>query len=151
MTEALRKVLTGIVHATEVTSTSCPIPVVVYVAEEDNIVKPASARSVFPDAKVLPGDHTSILQVDSMRSRVVKALRRDLLIAVGAIASPGGRVSTPLAILDGHAGSDLKLRYKDADGGEMEIFDHGLASQWIKNHAGPATEETKPEDESDDA
>lgn len=149
--EALRKVFTGIVHATEVTSTSCPIPVVVYVAEEDNIVKPASARSVFPDAKVLPGDHTSILQADSVRSRVVRALRRDLLMAVGAITPASGLVSTPLAILDGPTGSDLKLRYKDADGSEMEIFDHGLASQWIKIHSGPTAEETKREDEFDDA
>ncbi|MFF9481824.1 FG-GAP-like repeat-containing protein [Streptomyces sp. NPDC014733] len=75
----LRTVLRDVVHATEVTERTCPIPVSVYAGESDGVVSRASAQSVFPDASALPGDHSSILKADSPRHRTFTALRRLLL------------------------------------------------------------------------
>ena len=79
--EAQRRVLSGIVHAQSLSANECPIPLVAYAGEEDNIVTPASAMSVFPEAAVLPGDHFSIVRtdigyraVDTLKGRLRKAL-----------------------------------------------------------------------------
>jgi pimeloyl-ACP methyl ester carboxylesterase len=79
--EAQRRVLSGIVHAQHLSADKCPIPLVAYAGEEDGIVTPASAMSVFPDAIVLPGDHSSIIgveggyrSVDALKGRLRKAL-----------------------------------------------------------------------------
>ncbi|MCX4810670.1 alpha/beta fold hydrolase [Streptomyces sp. NBC_01239] len=89
---AHRTVINRIVHAREVSSGSCPIPVMAYTGEIDNVVPPAAARSSFPDVSVLPGDHFSIIQPDSPQHRTYLALRGKL-IAVRA-ARPTDRNNT---------------------------------------------------------
>lgn len=75
-----RAVLRDIVNATEVTARSCPIHISVYAGESDGIVPPASARSVFPDAAVLPGDHFGIAKPDNSQHRTYTTLRRLILL-----------------------------------------------------------------------
>ncbi|MGA4544250.1 alpha/beta fold hydrolase [Uniformispora flossi] len=79
ITDTQRIVLRDIVNATQVTARTCPIPFSVYAGESDNVVVPASARSVFPNAAVLPGDHFSIVRPTSARHRTFTTLRRLLL------------------------------------------------------------------------
>ncbi|MEV0172139.1 alpha/beta fold hydrolase [Streptomyces sp. NPDC050803] len=76
-----RAVLRDLVHAREVTAHTCPIPFSVYAGETDNIVTPASARGVFPDAAVLPGDHSGIARPDSHDHRTYTTLRRLILLS----------------------------------------------------------------------
>ncbi len=76
-----RTVLRDIVNAREVTTRTCPIPFSVYAGETDNIVPPASARSVFPSAAVLPGDHSGIVRPASRAHRSYATLRRLILAA----------------------------------------------------------------------
>lgn len=76
-----RRVLDGVVYARVLSASQCPIPLAAYAGEEDNIVTPASARSVFPDASVLPGDHFTIVR-SGPGSRVAAALKHRLAIAL---------------------------------------------------------------------
>ncbi|MEU8661054.1 DUF7379 domain-containing protein [Actinoplanes philippinensis] len=78
ITEAHRTVVNQVVHATAVTATTCPIPIIAYAGESDGVVTPVSARSVFPETGVLPGDHFSIIKPDSPRHRSYLALKRHL-------------------------------------------------------------------------
>ncbi|MEI7030646.1 hypothetical protein [Streptomyces pratensis] len=98
----LRTIVRDVVHATEVTDRTCPIPVSVYAGESDGVVSRASAQSVFPDSSALPGDHFSILKADSPQHRTFTALRR-LILATrnepyvpGPEAGPGPTEPSPL-------------------------------------------------------
>jgi len=75
-------VINGVVHAKTVAADRCPIPIVAYAAESDNIVTPMSASSVFPNSGVLPGDHFSIIRPDGSKHRTVLALKRELGLAL---------------------------------------------------------------------
>ncbi|QKW12468.1 MULTISPECIES: alpha/beta fold hydrolase [unclassified Micromonospora] len=81
--DAQRVVLRQIVHAPQPT-----VRVKVYAGASDGVVPPASARSVFPDAGVLPGDHFSIIQPDSHEHRSYVVLRRALLALDDPAPSP---------------------------------------------------------------
>ncbi|CAG7617653.1 esterase/lipase family protein [Actinacidiphila bryophytorum] len=76
VTDTQRIVIRDVVNATAVTDRTCPIPFSVYAGETDRVVPPASARSVFPDAAVLPGDHRAIARPDSPDHRVYRTLKR---------------------------------------------------------------------------
>lgn len=89
---AHRTVINRIVHAREVSSGSCPIPVMAYAGEIDNVVPPAAARSSFPDIGVLPGDHSSIIRPDSPQHRSYMALKGKLIAARDA--RPMARTNT---------------------------------------------------------
>ncbi|MER5385519.1 alpha/beta fold hydrolase [Streptomyces sp. NPDC002688] len=89
-----RAVLRDIVHARELTTRSCPIPFSVYAGETDNIVPPASARSAFPDAAVLPGDHSGIARPDGFEHRTYTTLKRLLLTPPAPVARPGSASMT---------------------------------------------------------
>jgi pimeloyl-ACP methyl ester carboxylesterase len=80
--EAQRRILEGVEHASVISSTACPIPIVAYAAESDNVVRPASARGMFRQAFVLPGDHFSIIAPVSVTDRTVVALKHDLATAL---------------------------------------------------------------------
>jgi pimeloyl-ACP methyl ester carboxylesterase len=95
-------VLRDIVNADVATERTCPIPFSVYAGETDNVVAPASARGVFPDAGVLPGDHFTIVRPDTTRHRSYTTRKRLLLAAADtdpptdiAISRPGRR-PTPI-------------------------------------------------------
>lgn len=79
--EAQSAVLNRVVHATAIAADRCPIPIVSYAGESDRVVTPTSARGVFPDTGVLPGDHFTIIQPDSARHRSFGALKHNLLAA----------------------------------------------------------------------
>lgn len=79
VTETHRAVLNRIVNAREVAPQSCPIPITAYAGENDNIVTPVSARSVFPDTGVLPGDHFQIIRPDGVEHRSYTTLKKKLL------------------------------------------------------------------------
>ncbi|MER6472235.1 NACHT domain-containing protein [Streptomyces collinus] len=96
ITDTRAFVLNRVIHAREVSDGSCPISIVVYAGESDNIVTPASARSTFPESFVLPGQHFSIVQPDSYEHRSYKALKLQLLAA----ADGGARESTQRALDD---------------------------------------------------
>jgi pimeloyl-ACP methyl ester carboxylesterase len=78
-------VINRIVHAQRTSSDQCGVPVHVYAGEEDNVVTPTSAKGVFPDTGVLPGDHFTIIKPDSIRHRAYLALKG---IVIGAVRPP---------------------------------------------------------------
>ncbi|MFE2887012.1 esterase/lipase family protein [Streptomyces sp. NPDC059272] len=92
VTNTRRMLMRDVVHATEVTERTCPIPFSVYAGESDNIVPPASAQSDYPDAAALPGDHSSIARPTSRQHRTYTTLRRLILKE----SLPQGAGSTPL-------------------------------------------------------
>ncbi|MFD6323433.1 alpha/beta fold hydrolase [Streptomyces sp. NPDC058442] len=79
VTKTRRVLMRDVVHASEVTERTCPIPFSVYAGESDNIVPAASAQSDYPDAAALPGDHSSIARPTSRRHRTYTTLRRLIL------------------------------------------------------------------------
>ncbi|MGV9916438.1 esterase/lipase family protein [Streptomyces cellulosae] len=83
-------VLSHIVNAPGVTANSCPIPLSVYAGETDRVVLAASARSVFPGALSLPGDHFTILREE----RTFNTLKQ-LLRTVAQAEPPRPAASTP--------------------------------------------------------
>lgn len=75
--ETQRRVMTGVVHAQYLSRDRCPIPVVSYAGESDNVVSPSSAVSVFPDSAVMPGDHFSVIKPRG-DGRLLRALQGNL-------------------------------------------------------------------------
>ena len=71
--DAQRAVLHRLVHVPEPSMRG-----LAFAGESDAVVPPASARSVFPDAGVLPGDHFSIVRPDSPQHRSYVVLRQAL-------------------------------------------------------------------------
>lgn len=94
VTDTQRAVFRDIVHAEAVTAHSCPIPFSVYAGETDNIVPPASARSVFPDAAVLPGDHFGIAKPQDAAHRTYTTLRRLILLTATTQAETQAQTRT---------------------------------------------------------
>lgn len=74
-----RIVLQRIVYAKETSADEIPIPIMAYAGDSDNIVPSASAMGFFPTASVLPGDHFSIIQADSVKHSSYLALKSNLL------------------------------------------------------------------------
>lgn len=75
--EAQRRVMAGIVHARYVSRDRCPIPIVSYAGESDNVVSPSSAVSIFPESAVVPGDHFSVIK-PTPDGRLMRALLGNL-------------------------------------------------------------------------
>ncbi|MGC5396573.1 hypothetical protein ACPXCP_12560 [Streptomyces sp. DT20] len=75
MNDARSLVLQNIINARAVTEASCPIPFSVYAGEEDWVVSAASARSSFPDAAALPGNHFTVLSSERTFSTLKQLLR----------------------------------------------------------------------------
>ncbi|MFF8842103.1 alpha/beta fold hydrolase [Streptomyces sp. NPDC015127] len=80
--ETQRRVIDGIVRAPHVSSDRCPIPIVAYAGESDNVVVPSSAAGFFPETGVLPGDHFTIIRPKGPDSRIVHAMRKELARAL---------------------------------------------------------------------
>lgn len=104
---AQQVVINRVVHAQRIASDQCPVLVHAYAGERDNIVKPASAKGVFPDTGVLPGDHFSIIQPDSTVHRSYLALKKDIIEAISSSALYADRpVAPPPVSPDAHASPD---------------------------------------------
>jgi pimeloyl-ACP methyl ester carboxylesterase len=82
VTATQRIVFERIVFAQGVSEGYCHIPIFAYAGESDNIVVPASARALFPQGGVLPGDHSSIIHPPSRDSVVYGVLRARILEAI---------------------------------------------------------------------
>jgi triacylglycerol esterase/lipase EstA (alpha/beta hydrolase family) len=111
VTEAQQAVLNHIVYAQKVTSDQFPIPIIAYAGDSDNIVTPTSARSVFPNTGVIPGDHFTIIQPNSPTNRSYTTLRFNLLEAIKVSEKPtvdrhdpdAGEVNAGSSIKDGES------------------------------------------------
>jgi hypothetical protein len=79
VTDAQQIVLNRIVHATHISTDQCPIPIVAYAGESDNVVTPVSAKGNFPDTGIIPGNHFTIIQPDSLKHRAYTTLKANLL------------------------------------------------------------------------
>ncbi|MGW8597611.1 esterase/lipase family protein [Streptomyces sp. NPDC055893] len=77
--DAQRTVLNQIVQAKVTGSSSCPIPFWVFGGDADNVVTRASAEGVFPNASMLPGDHSTIIKPASHQDPAYLVLRKHLL------------------------------------------------------------------------
>jgi hypothetical protein len=93
--QAREAVLNRVVHAKSASAHEYPVRIQVYAGDADNIVKPESARSVFPDAGTLPGDHSGIVRPDSAKHRSFTTLRSHLLglLDTAAEATPVPRAT----------------------------------------------------------
>jgi hypothetical protein len=89
VSDAHSTVINRVVHAQRVAPEQCPISVHAYAGMLDKVVTPTSAKGMFPDTGVLPGDHSSIIQPDSIRHQAYVALKRHLLWAFQYSTSPG--------------------------------------------------------------
>jgi pimeloyl-ACP methyl ester carboxylesterase len=87
VTYAQRTVLSQVVHASGTSPNRCAIPVRAYAGESDRIVTPASAKFVFAETGVIPGDHSSIIRPDRPEHRSYSTLKRDLLAAFHVTAA----------------------------------------------------------------
>lgn len=103
VTAAHRTVINRVIHATEPGPSSCPIPITVYAGESDGVVSLVSSQSVFPDKRVLPGDHLSIIRPREMQDSSYLRLK-DKLVAVRNSAEP---VSPPVRAESGRGHSDV--------------------------------------------
>ncbi|MER7045040.1 alpha/beta fold hydrolase [Streptomyces jumonjinensis] len=97
--ETQRRVIDGIVRAPDLARDRCPIPIVAYAGESDNVVVPSSAAGFFPETGVLPGDHFSVIRPNGPGSRLVQAVRKEL---TQALAEPFPAEPQPEADIPHH-------------------------------------------------
>lgn len=96
--ETQRRVLADIIYAPAASDHSCPIPIVAYAGDLDNVVTPASAKSVFPLTGVVPGDHSSLIAPTDREDISYATLRSELrraLIEPFPAWRPSGTVDVP--------------------------------------------------------
>ncbi|MGC4897449.1 alpha/beta fold hydrolase [Micromonospora sp. DT31] len=116
ISDAHRIVVNQVIHATEVTAATCPILIVAYAGDRDAVVTPVSARSVFPEVGVLPGDHFSIIKPDSHGHRSYVALKRHLTDALSVVRVPAPRPPAdrlPSAKRSAHGAAELQRALVD--------------------------------------
>jgi pimeloyl-ACP methyl ester carboxylesterase len=77
--DARRIVLRQIVNATTHDDRQCPVPFYVYSGRTDNVVSRESAQDIFPNAEVLPGNHSSILNPSTPGNLTAAIIKRHLL------------------------------------------------------------------------
>src|SRR5260370_27398367 len=58
--DALKVTLNPVVHAAHVSSDECPIPIIAYAGESDNVVTRASPNGVFPHTGAITSHHFTI-------------------------------------------------------------------------------------------
>ncbi|WP_448638339.1 alpha/beta fold hydrolase [Geodermatophilus sp. URMC 63] len=80
--ETQRRILRDIVFAKEAGPNTSPIRIYAYAGETDRVVLPASARSLFPNSGVLPGDHASINKPASVEAPLYKITKARILEAL---------------------------------------------------------------------
>lgn len=130
-------VLSRIIHARCIASDQCPIPIFAYAGESDNIVTTASARGVFPDTGILPGDHFSIIQPNSREHRAFRTLKMNLTGLTES--SRNGRAADGL---DPHKTTDP---IESSSGNELGESDEGVNLGGIEE---AYVEQPGPEEES---
>jgi Alpha/beta hydrolase family len=97
-------ILTKVVHAREITSTTCPIPIYAYAGESDGVVKSQSALSAFTNTGILEGDHSSILDFSDAGGLNYTVVKRHLVdfMSNGSIHSTQSSETPTTVRQDGH-------------------------------------------------
>nr|WSX77055.1 alpha/beta fold hydrolase [Streptomyces sp. NBC_00899] len=143
--ETQRRVIDGIVRAPDISADRCPIPIVAYAGESDNVVVPASAAGFFPETGVLPGDHFSVIRPAGPDSRIVHAVRRELARALAEPfpAEPQPEADIPHRRRPPTAPSDvlterevvgpISIPTGGRDGHATQFFLHGGPVEQLKN------------------
>lgn len=99
--EQIRKVVfERAVYAAAPDQRACPIRFFVCAGESDGIVPVRSARSIFPGAEIVPGDHHSILKPDGPDDQRYRFVRSALRYARNAFPADGLLVQTGAIDLD---------------------------------------------------
>lgn len=125
-------VMRRVVNATELTANQCPIRMVAFAGEEDGIVKIASAHASFPETRVIPGDHSSLIQPDGREDTRFLALRG---LVVDALSSTEEDESRPRKVIPGDDRTEFVAELTVPDGSILEpgeIFE----KVWIIRNAG---------------
>ncbi|RNL65408.1 alpha/beta fold hydrolase [Nocardioides marmoriginsengisoli] len=78
---AQARIMRGVLMATDLTPSTCPIDVRAHVAMEDNIVRAVSAKGMWPQTTTLPGDHKTIIRPTSASDDSFVALKTRLIEA----------------------------------------------------------------------
>lgn len=142
VTETQRRILRNIIYAKTISSDRCLIIFAVYAGVSDNIVTPASARSVYPRSGALPGDHNSILQADTIEHRTFTTVKANLLSAKEPTQSPvklSGAESEASLSSNGNFEYRTPLmkvtttweRYGLTEQREIEIYDQSVAGIYL--------------------
>jgi pimeloyl-ACP methyl ester carboxylesterase len=125
--------LERVVYAQRASNASYPIRFDVYTGTEDGIVPAHSARGLFPNASVLPGDHSSIIRPTGPDAGVVKALVGACRRAFGALEPDTNVYRTD--ILDPEIAADMKAaeallskNFLSTQNVSAEDFRHWLAN-----------------------
>jgi len=130
-------VLGRVIYASCIASDQCPIPIIAYAGESDNIVTAASARGVFPNTGVLPGDHFSIIQPNSREHRAFRTLKMNLTGLTGS-----SRIDRAVDGLEPHKTADPT---EPSSGDELRASQAGVGLGGI---AEAYVEKLAPEEES---
>ncbi len=126
--EARFRVRQSIVEVSNAAVDRCPIPIAAYAGEEDNIVKPDSAKSSFAVSGTLPGDHFSIHRPSNSDQLVCRVIKRHLL---DALDSPLPPVAESYA---GRPRDDVHSELRSYPSVRISIGGHSVPFQV---HAGP--------------
>lgn len=155
-----RTVINRIIHAERTAPEQCRIPIVAYAGDRDNIVKPVSARGVFPDTGVLPGDHFTIIQPDSPRHRSYVALKHNVMNVLAdedlqtrgssprteQALRPSPRIHTVLGAAEAGAGSDAAVltRWNPVTRTYDFILSPDIAYEWFRRmrEEGPGNDQS---------
>jgi tetratricopeptide (TPR) repeat protein/pimeloyl-ACP methyl ester carboxylesterase len=126
-------VLQHVVNADQTDDHNCRIRFRVYAGASDNVVTAGSAKGAFPDADMLPGDHSTILDPAAPGNRTAAAIKRDLLTVLPqppiGTPTPQSRSSQPLNNLDLPVIPrlmEIARRDKDLERCRNALMDHRL-------------------------
>lgn len=114
-----RTVLQRIVNATSVDDYQCRIPLHVYAGASDKIVTAASAQGAFPEAAVLAGDHSSILDPAAPGNRTAATVKHHLLADLTVSPAP--------AASSGHS----------VQHGNRDTLQYGVSRDCLREENGP--------------
>ncbi|MFE6840389.1 hypothetical protein ACFVFI_36895, partial [Streptomyces sp. NPDC057705] len=132
-------------RAPELAHDRCPIPIVAYAGESDNVVVPSSAAGFFPETGVLPGDHFSVIKPSGPDSRIVHAVRRELARALAEPfpAEPQPEADIPHRRRPAHPAADVLTEREVAgpidvptggpDGHAIPFYLHGGPVEQLRN------------------
>jgi tetratricopeptide (TPR) repeat protein/pimeloyl-ACP methyl ester carboxylesterase len=86
VTETLRQVLRDVVNVTGCTANQCHILIESHGGAKDNIVPPHQAKGVFPEGRVVTGNHSTIIRPADRTVDSYQVLRQALLAVAGGEA-----------------------------------------------------------------
>ncbi|WP_234545298.1 NACHT domain-containing protein, partial [Streptomyces shenzhenensis] len=146
-----RTIVRDVLHATAVRDRTCPIAFSVYAGDSDRVVSAVSARSMFPDAAALPGDHFTILKTTTPEHRTFTTVRRLLHeSAAGSGQARGAHRVDGSANPSAHSGGTLPWTAADAvaGGAVQAVPEPPAAAQPEAEHPAEPPPQAEPPDRS---